>query len=81
MPLGRRTLPRPDGRMEEVGLRKKKGFLGQTLLSSFIWSLSIDNYQLDVQRQYCGRMIWIESIRIVAPNTHHFTAPTHRVVC
>lgn len=27
------------GRIEDVGLRKKKGFLGRVLLSSAIWSL------------------------------------------
>ena len=40
MPLGRRTGPWPGSRIEEGGLRKKKGFLGRTLFSSLMWSLS-----------------------------------------
>jgi hypothetical protein len=39
VPFGRRTGPVLGSRIEEGGLRKKKGFFGRALLSSFMWSL------------------------------------------
>ena len=52
MPLGRRTGPWPGSRIEEGGLRKKKGFLGRVLLSSLMWSLRV--YQLEVLESILG---------------------------
>ena len=54
MPLGRRTGPWPGSRIDEGGLRKKKGVLGRTLLSSFMWSLRA--YQLEVPSQSWAQM-------------------------
>jgi len=54
--------PAPGSRIEEVGLRKKKGCLGRALLSSLMWSL--------LGLVICSRVRGVNGLRVVPAYAH-----------